>query len=472
MPICWRPPAVVGYWPKIGAMKLTGPQIADACSAFARWLRFRAMMSDVPSVAYGISHRDRNVLAGALGVANLSSGAPALAERTGYRVASITKTFTATMVMQLADQGKLRLDDPVSAHLSWLPSAFTDSGITLRHLLTHSGGVIRDGSGAWGDDDLPDQAALRRDVTARPTFAGPSVGFRYSNVAYALLGEIVEQITKQSYAEAIEARILAPTGMRSSGTRLTPPLRRNLATGYWSRRPGEPYQATPATEARAFEPAGGLISTVPDLLQYQQAHFLGDHRLVSDLSKREMQRTQWQRGVEPHHGYGWMLWTVDGARLCGHSGGYAGFNTRIGFDPEQRIAAVVLMNTLGTLPELAVDGFFHILSRVQSLWDASVGGGSGMSRAQLGKLEGQYRGPWGEWLVIRIRDRLYLADSTLDRPFEEAARLNQVQGTARFVIADHEDYGYRGEEVDFSLDPRGIATKLQYGPHTYLRADV
>ena len=366
----------------------------------------------------------------------------------------------------------MRLDDLAVTYLPWLAESIGEDGVTLRHLLTHSSGIIRDGSGAWADDDLPDRATVRRDLAEHPTFAAPASGFRYSNVAYALLGEIVENLTEQSYAEAIEKRILQPLDMGSSGTRLTPQLRSNLATGYWSRRPGESYRAAPATEARAFEPAGGLISTVPDLLRYQEAHLSGDPRLLSDLAKREMQRSQWQRDSEPHHGYGWMLWRVEGSSLRGHSGGYAGFNTKIGFDPDMELAAAVLTNTLGVLPRVGVDAFFHIVNRVQTLWDQAGAVAAGPGRAGLAGLVGQYRAGWGEWLVIRIHKTLYLVDPTSDFPLRDAARLAAVAGTPRFVIADQEDYGYRGEEVAFATDGKGQATQFQYGPQTYLRADI
>ncbi|MGC1185339.1 MAG: serine hydrolase domain-containing protein [Candidatus Dormiibacterota bacterium] len=450
---------------------MTPTQVTDATAAYQMWLRFRSMMGELPSIAYGVSYQRRGVVLGAMGMADLGTGAQARADHTGYRVASITKTFTATLIMQLVEQGRVRVDEPVATYLPWLPSSMADAGITLRHLLTHSSGVIRDGSGEWGENDLPDQQTLRRDLEAGPTFAEPSVGFRYSNVAYALAGAIVEAVTELSFAEAIVGSILKPLGMRNSGTRLTPRLRKTLAVGYWGRRPGEPFQAIPATEARAFEPAGGLISTVPDLLRYQEAHFVGDSRLLSDLSKREMQRSQWQRDAEPHHGYGWMLWTVDGIRIRGHSGGYAGFSTRIGFAPEEGVAAVVLTNTLSPLPEVLVDGFFHMLSRVHSLWDAAKPRGTG-GRAELGKFVGQYRGHWGERLVIRINGSLYLLEPSADRPLDEAARLDPLQGTARFLISEHEDYGNRGEELTFGLAKDGTASELYIGPLHYQRQDV
>ena len=317
-------------------MNPTRAQLVDAGAIVRAWIRYRALAAEVPGVSFGFSHEGEVVVSDGWGFADLATERPASAD-TGYRVASITKTVTATLVMQLVEQHKLRLDEPVTSYLDWLKPALGASGLTVRHLLTHSGGVIRDASCAWGDEDFLGPDELRRDLLEQATVAEPSAGFRYSNVGYALLGQIVEKVSGRPFASAVSSRVSRPLGLVATGTRLTPALRATLATGYYLRRPGDPYRAAAATEARALEAAAGLVSSVHELLSYQQAHLPGDTRLLSELSKREMQRVQWQRGEEPHHGYGWMISTVDGIVVRGHGGSYPGFVTRIGFSPEIRV---------------------------------------------------------------------------------------------------------------------------------------
>jgi D-alanyl-D-alanine carboxypeptidase len=447
-------------------MQLTKPQVAEAAVIAERWIRYQAAMRGIPGVSYAIAHNGDHVLVGARGLADISAGTPASPD-TGYRVASITKTFTATLAMQLVEQRKLRLDEPVTSYLGWLRPAMAGSGVTVRHLLTHSAGVISDGSCRWSGDDFPTRERLHEEVLARPTVADASAGFLYSNVAYALLGEIVEEVIGRRFGLALDRGIARPLGLEASGTRLTPSLRRTLATGYWRARPGEDHRPAAGGEARSFEPAGGLISNVKDLIRYQAGHFPGDTRI---LSKREMQRTQWQRGEEPHHGYGWMIWTVDGISVRGHSGGFAGFNTRIGFSPDLRLAVAVLTNTIGSLPEIAVDVVFHAVARVHALWNDAAGSQAGRSRTSLGRLAGRYRGDWGELLIARVNNSLYLIDPDEDRPLRLPARLSPVGDDARFVIAEHDDYGHRGEQVSFELDKAGWGSVLRYGPHRMTRA--
>jgi len=443
----------------------------DAAEVARRWIRYQAMLWDVPGISYGVSHDGRVVMADARGTADIASGRPATPVATSYRCASITKTMTATLVMQQVEAGRLRLDEPIATYLSWLRRVPHAKDISIRHLLIHAGGVIRDGSNRWGDDDFPDRDTVRKEVRQRLTFAEPSTTFRYSNIAYVLLGEALEAVTGRPYEALLQRNVLGRLGLHGSAPSLTPSVRRTIATGYYHRRPGEQARAARHAEARAFSPAGGLVSTVPDLLEYQHAHFPGVGDLISDLSRREMQRTQWQRPEEPNHGLGWMIWHVDGIAIRGHSGGFPGFSTKTGFSPECGLAAVVLSNTNGPVPGMALDAIFHSAAWVVRRWDAAAETAHGHSRASIGRFAGHYRGEIGEITIVRINRSLYLIDPEMTMPLAAAARL-RPDGARRFTIVEGDDYGHFGEEVSFAVDAAGHSTAMRYGPHTLRRADV
>jgi D-alanyl-D-alanine carboxypeptidase len=405
------------------------------------------------------------------GTADLATRRPVTADTTSYRCASITKTMTATLVMQQVEAGRMRLDAPITTYLTWTRRLPEARDISIRHLLIHAGGVIRDGSNRWGDDDFPDRNVVRREVRQQLTFAEPSSTFRYSNIAYVLLGEALEAVTGRPFEALLQRDVLGRLGLKGSAPSLTPRVRRTLATGYYRRRPGEEPRPARHAEARAFAPAGGLVSTVPDLLTYQQAHFPGGGDLTSDLSRREMQRTQWQRSEEPNHGLGWMIWHVDGVTIRGHSGGYPGFTTKIGFSPELGLAAAALNNTNSAVPAMAVDAMFHCVAWVVRRWADAAETAYGHSRASVGRFAGHYRGDIGEITIVRINRALYLLDPEMTMPLAAAARLLPT-GARRFTIVEGDDYGHFGEEVSFSLDASGRSTAMRYGPHTLQRADV
>ncbi len=452
-------------------MNVTPRQLADAAEIARRWIRYQAMIWDAPGLSFGLSHDHRIVLLDAMGIADIASGREARPDRTSYRCASITKTMTATLVMQQVEAGRMRLDEPIATYLSWMRRLPHANDISIRHLLIHGGGVIRDGSNLWGDDDFPDRDTLRREVRQQLSYAEPSTSFRYSNVAYSLLGEALEVVTGKPFESLMQRSILRPLGMHDSAPSLTPRARKSLATGYYRRRPGEEPHPARHAEARAFAAAGGLVSTVPDLLTYLHAHFQGGGALLSDLSRREMQRTQWQRLEEPNHGLGWMIWHVDRIEIRGHSGGFPGFTTKIGFAPESHLAAAVLCNTNGPVPALALDAVFHSVAWVVRRWDDAAMTAHGHSRASLGRLTGHYRGDIGELTVVRINRSLYLLDPEITMPLTAAARLHP-DGARRFTIVEGDDYGHFGEEVSFAIDTAGRSTAMKYGPHTLRRADV
>jgi D-alanyl-D-alanine carboxypeptidase len=446
-------------------------QLADAAEIARRWIRYQAMRRQVPGVSFGLSHRGQVVMLDAWGTADIASGRAATPNATSYRCASITKTMTATLVMQQVEAGRVRLDESIATYLGWTRRLPHAKDISIRHLLVHGSGVIRDASNPWGDDDLPDRDTVRKEVRQQLSFAEPATTFRYSNIAYVLLGEVLEAVTGRPFEALLQRDVLGPLGMTGSAASLLPRVRKTLATGYYPRRPGEEPRAARHTEARAFAPAGGLVSTVPDLLTYQHAHFPGAGRLVSDLSRREMQRTQWMRHEEPNHGLGWMIWHVDGITVRGHSGGYPGFTTRIGFSPEWGLAAAVLNNTNSPLPSLALDAIYHSVAWVARRWGEAGVTARGHSRASVGRFAGHYRGDVGEMTIARINRALYLFDPEMIMPLASAARLHPT-GARRFTIIEGDDYGYFGEEVSFAVDSRGHSTSMRYGPHTLHRADI
>ena len=452
-------------------MKIAPQQLADAAEIARRWIRYQAMRWDIPGISFGMSHAGRVVMVDAMGTADIASGRPATTDTTSYRCASITKTMTATLVMQQVEAGRLRLDAPISDYLSWTRRLPRAHDISIRHLLIHGGGVIRDGSNHWGDEDFPDRDTVRNEVRQQLTFAEPSTTFRYSNIAFVLLGEALEAVTNRPFEALLQRDVLTPLGLKGSAPSLLPRVRKTIATGYYHRRPGEDPHAARHAEARAFGPAGGLVSTVPDLLTYQHAHFPGAGNLISDLSRREMQRTQWQRHEEPNHGLGWMIWHVDGITVRGHSGGFPGFTTKIGFSPEWGLAAAVLNNMNSPVPSLGVDAIFHSVASVVRRWGDASEAGRGHSRASLARFTGHYRGDVGEMTVARINRSLYLLDPEMMMPINAAAKL-RPDGARRFTIVEGDDYGHFGEEVGFAVDSRGHATAMRYGPHTLHRSDI
>src|SRR5712671_4416478 len=185
--------------------------IAQALSLLDAWTAHSVMQQHLPGVALTVVHGDRPVWTKAFGYADVSAKAPATPQ-TRYRIGSITKTFTALAVLQLHDEGKLRLDERVRDHVTTSAARARSLGlldVTLRELLMHSSGLQRDLPGTWWTaPSFP--AQFPDDFSA--TYPA-STQWKYSNVGYALLGEAVAAASGEPWARYVERRILEPLGM-------------------------------------------------------------------------------------------------------------------------------------------------------------------------------------------------------------------------------------------------------------------
>lgn len=449
-------------------MRLTAPQVADASAIAQRVVRWLAVVNRVPGIAYGLSYDGANVLLGDFGLADIASGSRVDVATTRFRCASITKTFTATLVLQHVERGKLRLDDPVVGLLGWT-RGLLDSKLTLRHLLMHAGSINRDGSNDWSDRTMPDTATLHAELRRSAGFGSPSERFRYSNIGYALLGEVLETVSGRQFSTLLRRDIATRLGLADTTADLTTAARRSLATGHYWTWPNEAPHPAAQVAARAIAPAGGLVSTVGDLLEYQRAQLPGDDRLLSELSKLEMQRPQWQRAEEPHYGLGWMTWSVGDIGIVGHSGGFPGFTTMIGFSPKHRLAAAVLTNVNGSTAGQGLSSIYDVLGAVAGFWPDAAGPSKWHTRAALEAFSGVYRGEHGDLVVGRVNRALCVGHPL--EPFASASLL-VAQGPLRFHVAAGSDFGFLGESVRFRRDRTGVVTTLVWGAHEMERTTL
>ena len=152
------------------------------------------------------------------GVADTAAKLP-MTPQTKFRMASHSKLFTATAVMQLREQGKLRLDDPVSKYLPWFQVKAADPDdppITIEELLTHSSGLPREAGSHWTTFDFPTTDELRGLMAERQAPFSPDVRWKYSNLAYSMAGMVIEAVSGQRWADYVQQHIYAPLGMTSS----------------------------------------------------------------------------------------------------------------------------------------------------------------------------------------------------------------------------------------------------------------
>jgi CubicO group peptidase (beta-lactamase class C family) len=287
------------------------------------------------------------VLARSYGMADVEAGIRAT-PRTNYRLASLTKQFTATAIMLLKEDGRLRYDDPITKYLPKLPA--TARGVTIRMLLTHT-------SGLWAYEDfVPDSQTTQvhdADVPALiahadSSYFAPGSAYRYSNTGYALLALIVERASGERFARFLHDRIFAPLGMSA-----TVAYENGVSTvadrafGY-SIDNGR-VRRTDQSSTSAVLGDGGIYTSLEDLAKWDAA--LDAHALVADGDQREAWTSALTtRGARVGYGFGWFVDSAsDGPRLR-HHGETMGFTNAILKIPSRRLTIVILTNRTGGEP--------------------------------------------------------------------------------------------------------------------------
>lgn len=323
--------------------------------------------SQAPGAVFGIIVDGELVWLKAAGVREKSTNAP-VTKDTVFRIASMTKSFTAMSILKLRDDGKLSLDDPVSKYipeLAKLQYPTSDSPVlTIRHLLTHSEGFPEDNP--WGDRQLAQtdetmRAWLRAGI---PFSTSPGTAFEYSNYGFAILGQIVAKVSGRPYADYVRDNILKPLGMNSSTFEMSAVPQEHIALGY--RREDNAYKPQPILAHGSFGAMGGLWTTAPDLARY--VAFLmsafpprdePERGPIKRSSAREMQQA-WrpspasafrptvdaplQLGVSAY-GYGLgVSWDCRFGYVVGHGGGLPGYGSLMRWLPEYGVGLIGMSN--------------------------------------------------------------------------------------------------------------------------------
>ena len=319
---------------------------------------------EVPGVSVVVAQRDEILFAGASGVADLESGR-AMTPDTVLYAGSLSKLFTVVLTLQLAEQDKLSLDDVVDG----IADASGHDSIRVRHLLTHSSGLDREGNfNYWFNAKFPDRTALDRYLHDTDLRSLPGASVSYSNIGYAALGAVIEQANGRSYDDTLSSRMLEPLGMDASGSLNPGP---ELAAGYSPANTVIPSEERPFAglgrhvgnrrireyhNANAMTPAFGVFSSARDLSRL--ARFLlgyGGNEVLSDDMRTEMMTLQ-----AGGRGYGIRLGKYRGRSVARHGGWFAAHQSHLLLDIQSGISVVVMSNgdsaSPGKIAEALLDG--------------------------------------------------------------------------------------------------------------------
>ena len=287
-----------------------------------------------------VARNGQAIVSKSYGMANVELDVPNT-PNTVFRLASLTKQFTATAVLMLQERGKLNVNDPFCKYLADCPPAW--QSITIRQLLTMTSGIPGVTATELGPlRGLPVPWDQWLEATKKkPLEFVPGETFKYSNTGYTLLGFIIERLSGKSYGEFLQENIFTPLDMKQTG--YEDPLRiiKNRATGY-RQLPGDPITNVPYAEMIRLYAAGGVYSTTEDLLKWDNA--LYTDKLLSRKSIDEMFTPFKDMYPGKAYAYGWWTSQKHGRQEIAHGGNLAGFITYIARYPSERVTVIVLSN--------------------------------------------------------------------------------------------------------------------------------
>ena len=315
----------------------------------------------IPGVSLAIVRDGRTIKTQGYGFANIELKAPATKD-TVYEIGSNTKQFTAAAIMILVDEGKVRLEDPVTKYFPEAPEAWR--GITIRHLLTHSSGIQNHVAvPRWLNvfrtnltfETTPTRDQLLKMFFKLPLEFQPGESWAYDNTGYYLLGIVIEKASGKSYWQFLDERIFKPLGMTATRSTDPQPIVPNRASGYeWK---NDHFENRPVLLPAIGFSAGSLLSTVEDMGKWDVALY-GEKLLKKSSLDQMWTATMAKDGADApfNYGFGWFIDSYHGHRLVQHSGGTPGFSSVVYRFLEDKLTIIILTNHSDRIvDQLAID---------------------------------------------------------------------------------------------------------------------
>ena len=439
------------------------PDVLGAERLFESWIRGQMAYRGLPGIAVGVVHDQALIWAKGYGYADLEKKT-AVTPSTKFRMASHSKLFTATAIMQLRDAGKLRLDDPVEKYLTWFhpkPAEPEDPPITIEDLLTHASGLPREAGSHWSTFEFPSGEEVKQYVRERAAAYSPDVRWKYSNLALTIAGMVVEALSGEKYNDYVAKHIFEPLGMNSSS------VDRNvegMAVGYGRRMPDGSREKMPFVDARSMAAATGITSTAEDMARFVSLQFRkgkpGGAQILSTGALREMHRVRslendWTRG----NAIGFAVNRDQGKVYVGHGGSYFGYKTHTLIDLEGKVGVIVLTNGDDSVPG-------DIATRLmQTVGAAAAKAAVGETPVQQWdpswtRFTGLYRSRFGDSEVVELNRKLVIIDPVAPNPMTQTTLV--PVGANRFRFESTTGGGVVGEDVRF-VEENGSVVRMYTG---------
>lgn len=431
----------------------------------ARWLEYRVWATNIPGLQAAVWFNGRVIANLAIGHHDVEASTP-LTTTHRFRVASHSKMLTAVAVLQLRESGELDLDDEVTTWIPELVDSAGSAGVTIRHLLTHRAGLLRDGSDADYWQFMHEFPTVRELIEiARQAFGVAHIGsqYKYSNIGYGLLGVIIERASGLGYVDYMQLNVVDRLGLTRTGADYDPNSTEQMAFAYssdnlsWSRS-----RVSERVQTRGLASATGFFSTAGEMVAIAAALFGEDRTLLNDESRALLISSQ-EDTDDPGsevvtYGYGVRTLLVDDVKMYGHGGNYPGHTSQTLWDTETGVGVSVIANAIEPAAVGICKGVLALMRR-------------GVRHDQpedpdLERFTGRFASIWDVVDIFALDGRLTMVWPVNNDPLEGAITLTRT-GEATFDFPKVRGSFGTGESVDFTWTDNGEVQSIRVAGTTF-----
>ena len=417
-------------------------EYSEAFQLIDYWLEAQKDYEKLPGLTAIVTNKDETKWTGSFG---LSDGVEPMKVENTFSICSISKLFTAVAIMQLVEDGKINLDDPIQKVLPWfdINNEFKDvPELTIKSILSHSSGLPRESNHpywSWPDFPFPTKQDVIDELKNQEMLYPPSKYYQYSNLGLSLLGFIVEEVTQTNFDDYVNQNILIPLSMNNTKTYMsTEDYGKNLTLGYSSLNRDNEREKVNFFNADGIAAAAGFTSNVEDLAKFArwQIDLVNsmEKNILSPETLKLMHEIHWDdKLTSVTRGLGFGVYNFDGENWVGHGGSCPGYRSQLYINTNKELAYSVMINSSGTSPTKYIDGIHEILSNV------TLKKGEEINRFE--EFEGKYISqPWvSETYVQSWGDNLALVSLPSDDPY--ISLYKHIEGDVFKKILNNNDLG-------------------------------
>jgi CubicO group peptidase (beta-lactamase class C family) len=352
--------------------------------------------TNTPGAAVAVVSGDRLVFAKGFGVANVETGAPVTPD-TLFRIGSVTKMFTAAVLVTLAENGRFKLDEPIGKYVKGLNLKL--SQITAHQLMSHTAGMTDESPSDYGSHDDSALAAYVRSLKEDHFFTEPGRIFSYSNPGFDVTGFLIEEVNRRPYADQMTDRLFKPLGMNSTTFRPTVAMTYPLSQGHHGSGKAKPSVIRPFGDNVAGWPDGFMFSNVNDLARFAIAFMDSDRidgkqvltpAVITKLSTPYADLHSRFGFEDGRYGYGLFVHDHRGVRVVWHAGLLPGFGALLQMVPARRFAVIILANRSSSLLNETAEKAMELLLPLEAKAQAKSEQALAVSEPEISEYVGTY----------------------------------------------------------------------------------